>query len=73
MKVTKQGKLPGNKKYIGTCRKCKQEMSAQENELRNIARGNEAVCWAADCSLCNTLTYFKPWDTEEITKAYYEK
>jgi len=75
MEVITPGRLPQEKNYRGTCGNCGQVYNAMKGELIGTLTGNNEYELGTKCTLpgCGERVYFKPWDKQEITKAFYEK
>lgn len=55
MKIIKRGKLPGDRKWIGTCHTCKTKAVALESEVRVIECQREGPYATAKCPVCGAV------------------
>jgi hypothetical protein len=54
MKITRRGKLPNERIWVGTCRECGSEAEATEDEMTNIEydqREDDSFSWES-CPVC---------------------
>lgn len=60
MKIIKEGQLPEERVYIGTCKYCYTVMEARRADLKGnyYFRDNDIIL-SAKCLLCGSTTYFK--------------
>ena len=60
MRIIKQGRLPGDRIWHGTCHNCKTEAEAEERELQITHDQRDGPFGECKCPLCGARMIFYP-------------